>query len=70
MIREMKGYPIFEGFRGTEPLDASVIVDSLLKLSQLSMDFQDIMELDLNPFLVAPQKNNCKIVDARIRIQL
>jgi acetyltransferase len=70
MIREMKGYPIFEGFRGAEPLDASVIVESLLKLSQLSMDFQDILELDLNPFLVAPQKKNCKIVDARIRIQL
>jgi acetyltransferase len=70
MLREMKAYPIFEGFRGAQPLPGSVIVESLLKLSQLSMDFPEILELDLNPFVVAPQKKKCKIVDARIRIQL
>jgi acetyltransferase len=70
MLKEMRAYPIFEGFRGAKPLPGSVIVESLLKLSQLSMDFPDIQELDLNPFVVAPQKKKCKIVDARIRIQL
>jgi acetyltransferase len=69
MIRELKAYPIFEGFRGKEALDTDFLIENILKLSQLSMDCPDILELDLNPFMFAPQKKNCKIVDARIRIQ-
>jgi acetyltransferase len=70
MIKETKAYQILKGFRGSEPVDFDVIVSSLLKLSQLSLDWPEISELDLNPFMVAPQQKNCKIVDARIKIQL
>jgi acyl-CoA synthetase (NDP forming) len=70
MIKETQGYQILKGFRGSEKVDFTVIVSSLLKLSQLSLDWPQISELDLNPFMVAPQQKNCKIVDTRIKIQL
>jgi acetyltransferase len=70
MIQKIKAYQILKGFRGSEPVDFNVIVSSLLKLSQLSLDWPEISELDLNPFMVAPKQKNCKIVDARIKIQL
>jgi acetyltransferase len=70
MIKDTQAYQILKGFRGSEPVDFKVIVDSLLKLSQLSLDWPEISELDLNPFMVAPLQNNCKIVDARIKINL
>jgi acyl-CoA synthetase (NDP forming) len=70
MIRQTKAYQILKGFRGSEPIDFEVIVSSLLKLSQLSLDWPEISELDLNPFMVAPGQKNCKIVDTRIKIQI
>ena len=70
MIKETQAYQILKGFRGSEAVDFTAIVSSLLKLSQLSMDWPQISELDMNPFMVAPQQNNCKIVDARIKIHL
>jgi acetyl coenzyme A synthetase (ADP forming)-like protein len=70
MIREIKGFPILKGFRGQTGVDLTIIEESLLKLSQLSLDFHQIMELDLNPFIVAPDRKNCKIVDVRMKINL
>jgi len=70
MIRNTRAYQVLRGFRGSEPVQSEVIVDSLLRLSQLSTDWPEIGELDLNPFIVAPQLKNCKIVDARIKIQI
>jgi acetyl coenzyme A synthetase (ADP forming)-like protein len=68
MIQEIKGFRILQGFRGSPPIDLEVIRESLLKLSQLSLDWPQISELDLNPFIVDPDLKNCKIVDVRMRI--
>jgi acetyltransferase len=70
MIRELKAFRILQGFRGKPPVDLEVINESLLKLSQLSLDWPQISELDLNPFMVDPDRKNCKIADVRIRISL
>jgi len=70
MIQEIKGFRILQGFRGNPPIDLEIIKESLLKLSQLSLDWPQISELDLNPFIVDPDPKNCKIVDARMRISL
>jgi len=70
MIRNTRAYQLLKGFRGSKPIDLEVIVDSLTRLSQLSIDWPEIAELDLNPFIVAPQLKNCKIVDARIKIHV
>lgn len=68
MIKEIKGYRLLQGFRGQPAIDTRIIIDNLLRLSQLALDWPQISELDFNPFIVDPDPNKCKIVDVRIKI--
>ena len=64
MIREIKGYPLLEGYRGQEPVD----VDNLEKLVLAVSDFveknPEIEELDINP--IYAYSDGAVAVDARI----
>lgn len=64
MIREVKAYEMLKGFRDIPAADLDVLVDGLLRLSQLVTDFPEIREIDLNP--VFAQKDRIVVVDARI----
>lgn len=66
MIKSVKAYKILEGIRGKPPADIESIADSLLRLSQLVMDFEQIYELDINPLIVYPEGEGCKVADVRI----
>ncbi|WP_245605469.1 acetate--CoA ligase alpha subunit [Thermodesulfobacterium hydrogeniphilum] len=52
MIEEIKGKKLLEGVRGEKPCDKEDIVDKILRLSQLVMDFPLIKEIDINPYVV------------------
>jgi acyl-CoA synthetase (NDP forming) len=67
MIHEIKGYPMFEGFRGREPVDTSVLEEILLKVSRFVDDHPEIKELDLNPIFA--YKDGAVTVDARIILE-
>lgn len=67
MIKEIKGYEILKGARGTENVNLNSIIDIILKLSKLSIKEKKIIELDFNPIIV--NKKSAKIVDARIMMQ-
>jgi hypothetical protein len=41
----------------------------LLRLSQMAMDFPEIIEGDINPLLVCPEGQGAVAVDARMTIQ-
>ncbi len=64
MIREIKGYPVLEGFRGREPVDVSCLEKLLLKVSRFVEENPRVMELDLNP--VIAYGDGAVAVDARI----
>jgi len=64
MIREIKGFPVLEGFRGQEPADLESLEDLLLRLSEFIEAHPEIEELDLNP--VFAYKDGAVAVDARI----
>ena len=68
MIREIRGFDILQGVRGEAGVDLDFIAEIIQKLSFLVMEWPQIVDLDLNPFMVAPTAKNCKIVDARIKI--
>ncbi|RMD93729.1 MAG: hypothetical protein D6813_03585, partial [Calditrichaeota bacterium] len=70
MIQEIKALPILKGVRGAPPVDFSYLKEILLRLSQLAFDFPQIEELDINPFLVFPDKKMFRGVDARMRIKI
>jgi len=67
MIREIKGYPILEGFRGREPADVSILEEILLKISRFVDDHPEIKELDLNPIFA--YRDGAIAVDARIILE-
>jgi acetyltransferase len=68
MVSAIRGYPLLTGVRGESGVALDVVHDALLRLSTLVSDFPQIAEIDLNPFLLYPQANDCCIVDARIRM--
>lgn len=68
MVSSIKSYEMLNGVRGKKAVDTSYISESLQRLSQLSNDFPEFEEIDLNPFVFFEHKENCLILDARIRI--
>jgi acyl-CoA synthetase (NDP forming) len=70
MIYTLKGKKLLEGVRGEKPVDYDIIKECLLRLSQFITDFPQVEEMDLNPFLVFPDKKKCRVVDARIILKL
>ena len=68
MVRGIRGLPLLEGVRGEAAADLDLLGEILLRLSQLAQRHPSIQELDLNPFLAAPNRDGAKAVDARIRV--
>jgi acetate---CoA ligase (ADP-forming) len=64
MISELKTAAILKGVRGERPLDIKALVDNLLRLSQLMMDFPEIEGIDINPVKVL--EKGAVAVDTRI----
>ncbi|NWG03311.1 MAG: acetate--CoA ligase family protein [Syntrophaceae bacterium] len=64
MISELKTASILKGIRGERPLDIEALVENLLKLSQLMIDFPEIEGIDINPVKVL--EKGAVAVDARI----
>ncbi len=66
MIQGLKGYRALTGFRGEPPADLAAIVESLERLSQMVLDFSELKELDINPFMVFEEGKGAAGLDARI----
>jgi len=67
MIKEIKGYPVLEGYRGHEPADISFLEDMLVKISDFVDKNPQIKELDLNPIFA--YKSRAVAVDARVILE-
>ena len=66
MISEVKSYPILLGTRGRKALDINAVADTIVRVSQISQDFEEIQEIEINPLMV--QENGCIAVDALVVI--
>ncbi len=66
MIREIKGYSVLNGYRGTEKLDIQKLSKTIVTVSELISDIDEIKEVELNPLLVYTE--GVTAVDARIII--
>jgi acetate---CoA ligase (ADP-forming) len=67
MLRELKTFPLLQGYRGSAPADLAAISDVILRLSTLVEDHRQIAETDLNPVMALP--DGAVIVDARVRVE-
>ncbi len=55
MIERTRAAKLLTGYRGQKPADLEAVVDVILRLSQLAVDFEEIEEIEINPLLVLEQ---------------
>ncbi|NLG06430.1 MAG: CoA-binding protein [Candidatus Pacebacteria bacterium] len=66
MVNGLKSSSIFAGTRGQQAIDQESLISAIARLAQLSSDFPEIKELDINPLLLSA--SGAKVLDARIVI--
>lgn len=69
ILAKLRIFPLLNGARGGVCYDMKPIVECLGRLSQLLIDFPDILELDINPLIVYPKSSERKgvlVVDGRV----
>ncbi|MEA1978339.1 MAG: acetate--CoA ligase family protein [Chloroflexota bacterium] len=66
MIESLRGAQILQGARGHKRSDIEALVEAMLRLSQLLVDFPEIKELDINPLRVFHERGGCRALDARM----
>lgn len=69
MLRATRSYEILEGKRGKKGVDLYAIAVGLQRLSQLTTDFPQIAELDINPFIVGEIGMEPVVADARMTLR-
>jgi acyl-CoA synthetase (NDP forming) len=69
MVRQIRGYRLFEGYRGHPPGDTKAVENVLLRISRLVEEVSEVRELDLNPIFVFQPGKGCLIADVRIKVR-
>ncbi|MDH5580060.1 MAG: acetate--CoA ligase family protein, partial [Betaproteobacteria bacterium] len=68
IVRGIRGVRLLEGVRGEAPADLELLAEVLSRLAALARDFPEIAELDVNPFLAAPDRASACALDVRVRV--
>ncbi len=66
MLKEIRAHALLDGVRGKPPLDQEAIVDTLLRINQLVLDFPKVAELDINPLTVYSKGQGAIAIDMRL----
>jgi len=64
MMQEIKGHKILDAVRGMEAADQKLLADMLISVGRIGLDFDSVMEIDLNPVILSGSKP--VVVDALI----
>ena len=68
MVQSLTSYPLIQGYRGNDPLDAEALVDLIMRVSDLITEIDDIKEMDLNPVFIYKDGLGSTVIDCRIFI--
>jgi acetate---CoA ligase (ADP-forming) len=68
MLKSTRSYAMLEGKRGQKGLDIGAIASGLQRISQLTTDFPQILELDINPFIVGEFGSEPVVADVRMTL--
>jgi acyl-CoA synthetase (NDP forming) len=66
MLRELRTFPLLDGFRGATPADVGAVEEIVTRVAALAASHPEIAELDCNP--VVAGTDGAVVVDARIRL--
>ncbi|OKY74817.1 MAG: acyl-CoA synthetase [Desulfobulbaceae bacterium DB1] len=69
MLLATRSYEILKGKRGQQGVDLEAIAGGLQRISQLTTDFPQILELDINPFIVGGIGAEAVVADARMTLK-
>ena len=67
MLKELRTFPLLNGYRGAQPCDVAALEDIILRLSAMVEAHEEIAEVDLNPVLALP--GGALVGVARIRLE-
>ena len=68
MLKGTRSYQLLTGVRGEQGVDTAAIASGIQRISQLVTDFPQIIEMDINPFIVGPIGTEPVAADARITL--
>ena len=68
MLSNTRSFALLKGVRGQASVDIDAIATSLQRISQLATDFPEIMEMDINPFMVGEVGSESFAADAQITL--
>ena len=66
MLTEIRAHDLLNGIRGEPPVDKELLIDALLRIGQLVLDFPEIVELDINPLIVYEEGRGGFALDMRL----
>ena len=66
MLTEIRTKALLDGVRGEPPVDKETLIDALLRIGQLVLDFPEIAELDINPLIVYEEGRGGVALDMRL----
>lgn len=70
MVGNTKGSKLLYGFRGSPKADLEALVDTLIRIGRLAVDWADRIEaLDINPLLILPEGQGVIAVDALLELK-
>lgn len=70
MVHSTKVWKLLTGFRGRPKGDLDALVDVIMKVSNLALDFGNtINAFEINPLLVLPQGQGVRAVDVRLEVK-
>ncbi len=69
MLKSTRSYQMLQGKRGSKEVDIQTLANALQRISQLTTDFPQILELDINPLIVGTEGGNPVVADARMTFQ-
>ncbi len=66
MIRKIKAYKLFGGFRGRPVADTEILEKLMVCLSDMVINHPEISEMDINPLLVHEKGKGATVADCRM----
>lgn len=66
MLGEIRAHALLDGVRGQPPVDKEALIETIHRICLLVNDFPEIMELDINPYIVYEQGRGGVAIDMRL----
>jgi succinyl-CoA synthetase beta subunit len=70
MARELKSWPLLDGFRGRPKADVEALVDAIVAFSRMAAQLGErLVEAEINPLFVLPQGQGVRAADGVLVLQ-